>query len=259
MDARKRVLRFSRRSPEEAHRVRGGIFVENADEGERASRLPCTLNDAISLLFSCRSRSASAGDSRKPASWSRLCSPLEKFDLVHSGGAWRDWDLLDGNEEIDPFISSLPEKSTTWDGVIHLDRFVFASVRTGSVALIIDRDFQIEPDDDLIRAVCHVFRLALGSCESRHGNPDKLEVIKVFQRVANRILKSRDLQEIFLQITHEAKIRLSADICGIMLNEQDLLVMKRCVGNLAAETAALRMRAGQGVGGRVLRHAGRAG
>ena len=99
--------------------------------------------------------------------------------------------------------------------------------------------------------MCRIFSLAIGACDSRHGNPDKLEAIKVFQRVANRILKSDDLNEIFTQITHEAKARLSADICGIMLKEDEWLVMQRCVGNLASETAMLRMRSGQGVGGRV--------
>jgi hypothetical protein len=150
-----------------------------------------SLNDAISTFSSAADRGQQALFAEANILLRNLLAAREVRILVHSGGAWRDWDLLDGNEEIDPFISSLPEKSTTWDGVIHLDRFVFASVRTGSVALIIDCDLHVEPGDDLIRTVCHVFRLALGSCESRHGNPDKLEAIKVFQRVANRILKSR--------------------------------------------------------------------
>jgi putative methionine-R-sulfoxide reductase with GAF domain len=252
MNARKRVTIFLavRRRKRTVYEA-GPLSRTRTKERERIA-YRASLNDAISTFSSAADRGQQALFAEANILIKNLLAAREVRILVHSGGAWRDWDLLDGNEEIDPFISSLPEKSTAWDGVIHLDRFVFASVRTGSVALIIDRDLNVEPGDDFICTVCHVFRLALGSCESKHGNPDKLEVIKVFQRVANRILKSRDLQEIFLQITHEAKIRLSADICGIMLNEHDLLVMKRCVGNLAAETAALRMRAGQGVGGRVL-------
>ena len=99
-----------------------------------------------------------------------------------------------------------------------------------------------------------MFGLAIASSESQKVNPDKLEAIRVFQRVANKILKSQNLQEIFLQITHEAKARFYADICGIMLLEDDALVMKRCTGNFAGETACLRMKAGQGVGGRVLQN-----
>ena len=36
-----------------------------------------------------------------------------------------------------------------------------------------------------------------------------------------------------------------------MLKEDEWLIMQRCVGNLASETASLRMRSGQGVAGRV--------
>ena len=119
------------------------------------------------------------------------------------------------------------------------------------MAVVLDIGDAPEFRTKLLRSLCQVLHLALGACDSRHGNPDKLEAIRVFQRVANRILNSGDLDEIFTKITHEAKGRLSADICGIMLKEDDWLVMQRCVGNLASETASLRMRSGQGVAGRV--------
>ena len=66
------------------------------------------------------------------------------------------------------------------------------------------------------------------------------------QRLAMRILKSRNLQEILLLITHETKQLLGADICGIMLREGDAVVMQRCVGNFSADTASLRAAAGGG-------------
>ncbi|WP_454625382.1 helix-turn-helix domain-containing protein [Bradyrhizobium cenepequi] len=136
--------------------------------------------------------------------------------------------------------------------IVHFDDSVFVPVQVGSVALLAEGINNPGALHGSAATLSRVLRLAIASSESRHGNPDKLEAIRVFQRVANKILKSRNLQEIFLQITHEAKARLSADICGIMLLEDDALVMKRCTGNLAAETASLRMKAGQGVGGRVL-------
>ena len=105
---------------------------------------------------------------------------------------------------------------------------------------------------ELAPILARVFGIAITSSESQRGNPNKLEAIRVFQRVANKILKSQDLQETFLQITHEAKNRLSADICGIMLLEGDALVMKCCTGHFVAEMVRLSMKAGQGVGGRVL-------
>ena len=55
----------------------------------------------------------------------------------------------------------------------------------------------------LLRSLCQVLHLALGACDSRHGNADKLEAIRVFQRVANRILNSGDLDKIFTKITKE--------------------------------------------------------
>ena len=170
--------------------------------------------------------------------------------LVQSAGAWREWDKLDSGGD-EPLIDSLPDISSSTH--VHLDNAIFVPVQIGSVALLIDGLGNPAIHRDVIDTLCHVLRLAIGSSESKHGNPDKLEAIRVFQRVANRILKSRNLQEILLQITHEAKVRLSADICGIMLLEDDALVMMRCTGNISAEMASLRMRAGQGVGGRVLK------
>ncbi|UGY16321.1 helix-turn-helix domain-containing protein [Bradyrhizobium septentrionale] len=168
--------------------------------------------------------------------------------LVRSAGAWREWEKLnDGADEA--LIERLP------DSFIDMMRFedaILVPVQVGSVALLVEGMTDSDALRERAATLSHVFRLAIASSETRNGNPDKLEAIRVFQRVANKILKSRNLQEIFLQITHEAKARLSADICGIMLLEEEALVMKRCTGNLAAETAALRMKAGQGVGGRVL-------
>mgnify|MGYP001083158559 FL=1 len=82
--------------------------------------------------------------------------------------------------------------------------------------------------------------------------PSRHEVITAFSQVANTILKSGDLAEIFFNITRVANSELAADICGIMLLDGNHLVMQRCVGNESAATASLRMKTGQGVDGRVL-------
>jgi DNA-binding PucR family transcriptional regulator len=168
--------------------------------------------------------------------------------LVRSAGGWREWDKLnDGADEA--LIESLPD---VFAEIMQFENTIFVPVRAGSVALLVEGMSDPGALRDRAATLSNVFRLAIASSESQNGNPDKLDAIRVFQRVANKILKSRNLQEILLQITHEAKARLSADICGIMLLEEEALVMKRCTGNLAAETASLRMKAGQGVGGRVL-------
>lgn len=168
--------------------------------------------------------------------------------LVRSAGAWREWEKLDDGAD-EALIERLPD---AFVDIIQLQDAVFVPVQIGSVALLVEGAGNSDMLRERAAILSHVFKLAIASSEVRNGNPDKLEAIRVFQRVANKILKSRNLQEIFLQITHEAKARLSADICGIMLLEDEALVMKRCTGNLAAETASLRMKAGQGVGGRVL-------
>ncbi|MBA1148042.1 GAF domain-containing protein [Ectothiorhodospiraceae bacterium WFHF3C12] len=77
-------------------------------------------------------------------------------------------------------------------------------------------------------------------------------IISAFHRVATTVLHSEDLPEIFFNITEVAKSELAADISGIMLVQDEHLVMQRCVGNESADTARLEMAVGQGIGGRVL-------
>jgi len=206
------------------------------------------LRQAISALATAADRSHQVLFAEARILFRNLLGADDVRILVRSAGAWRDWDKLDDGAE-DALVANLPESASE---IVSIDKSVFVPVQVGTVALLIAGSSDLSEFQDELDILCRALSLAIGSSESKHGNPDKLEAIRVFQRVANRILKSWNLQEIFLQITHEAKVRLSADICGIMLLEEDALVMKRCVGNLAAETASLRMRAGQGVGGRVL-------
>ena len=177
----------------------------------------------------------------------------EMHILIQSGGAWHRWNRLDAEEGLRHGVMDLPQASAAWAEIVPIHGGLFAPVRPGRVALVAVAAGPGDLNLGLLRSACTVLRLAIDSCEGTHGNPDRLEAIEAFQRIASRILKSQDLQEILLLITHETKSRLSADICGIMLREDDQLVMQRCVGNLSVNTAILRMREGQGVAGRVLR------
>ena len=85
---------FSRSSPEEAHRVRGRTFVENADEGEERIAYRASLNDAISTFSSAADRGQQALFAEANILIKNLLAAREVRILVHSGGAWRDWDLL---------------------------------------------------------------------------------------------------------------------------------------------------------------------
>ena len=206
------------------------------------------LRDAIGTLVNAADHGPQALFSEARILFRNLLAAKDVRLLVRSAGAWREWEKLnDGADEA--LIESLPDAPVD---VVHFDDSVLIPVQAGSVALLVEAISNPSALRDTATILSKVFGLAIASSESQKVNPDKLEAIRVFQRVANKILKSQNLQEIFLQITHEAKTRLSADICGIMLLEDDALVMKRCTGNFSGEMARLRMRAGQGVGGRIL-------
>lgn len=207
-----------------------------------------TLTQAIFTLTNAADRGPQALFAEARVLFREILAARDVRLLVQSAGTWREWDKLnDGADE--SLIESLPDEAAD---VVRFGDSVFVPIQVGGVALLAEGVRNSRALDETTATLSRVFRLAIASSESQNGNPDKLEAIRVFQRVANKILKSQNLQELFLQITHEAKARLSADICGIMIVEEDALVMKRCTGNLAAETASLRMKAGQGVGGRVL-------
>jgi putative methionine-R-sulfoxide reductase with GAF domain len=206
------------------------------------------LEDAIGTLANAADHGPQALFSEARILFRNLLAANDVRLLVRSAGAWREWEKLnDGGDEA--LIESLPDAPAD---VVHFDDSVFIPVQAASVGLLAEGISNPTALRDIATILSKVLGLAIASSESQKVNPDKLEAIRVFQRVANKILKSQNLQEIFLEITHEAKTRLSADICGIMLLEEEALVMKRCTGNFAAETARLSMRAGQGVGGRVL-------
>ena len=208
---------------------------------------PC---DAIALMARAADRGQETLFSEARVLFQTALGAADARILVRSAGTWREWDRLDSEEGLERRIAALVEALHS-SGTPVRDGDMIAAPVSSSVAVVLEMVAQSELSATRLQTLCRIFSLAIGACDSRHGNPDKLEAIKVFQRVANRILKSDDLNEIFTQITFEAKARLSADICGIMLKEDEWLVMRRCVGNLASETAMLRMRSGQGVGGRV--------
>ncbi len=209
------------------------------------------LQEAIALLTRAADEGQDALFSEARICFRNALGAADVRIIVRSAGIWRDWNRLDGEETFEPSSAALLEDLRPNDPSPRSGSFVLAPVSGSAVAIAVDMGGADDLSPGLLRSLCQVLHLALGASESRHGNPDKLEAIKVFQRVANRILNSGDLDEIFTKITHEAKVRLSADICGIMLKEDEWLIMQRCVGNMASETAILRMRSGQGVAGRV--------
>jgi sugar diacid utilization regulator len=225
-----------------AQLVQRGTFEDRPDLAAELMR------EAIVTLANAADRGSQVLFAEARILFRNLLAARDVRLLIRSAGAWREWEKLnDGGDET--LIESLPDALAD---IVQFEESIFVPVQVGSVGLLVEGVNNSLALRDSAATLSQVFRLAIASSESQNGNPDKLEAIRVFQRVANKILKTRNLQDIFLQITHEAKARLSADICGIMLLENDALVMKRCTGNLAAEIVSLRMKAGQGVGGRVL-------
>jgi sugar diacid utilization regulator/putative methionine-R-sulfoxide reductase with GAF domain len=209
------------------------------------------LQEAIALLTRAADQGQDALFSEARILVRNALSAADARIVVRSAGVWREWNRLDGEDCLEPEIASLADALGPADAPVRSGSLVVAPVGGSAVAIVVDVRDALQFPAKLLQSLCQILHLALGACESRHGNPDKLEAIRVFQRVANRILNSGDLDKIFTKITHEAKVRLTADICGIMLKQDEWLVMQRCVGNLVSETATLRMRSGQGVAGRV--------
>jgi sugar diacid utilization regulator/putative methionine-R-sulfoxide reductase with GAF domain len=172
--------------------------------------------------------------------------------LLNAGGVWRRWDGTGdyadrGVVEVDAEAAAARVPTRVRDGLL-------VPIRRDGLAVVAS---DAQPGRDAVCAaacLATAFDLALRTLERRapgSENEDEDE-FDVMQRVTLRILKSHDLPEILLLITHETRRLLGADICGIMLREGESIVMQRCVGNYSAQTASLRMGHGQGVAGRVL-------
>lgn len=173
--------------------------------------------------------------------------------LVRVGGVWREWSALDDGA-VETAIP-MPDEAVGWDGVHRLgDTLLFVPIDVGALGFLIDLrgDEAGDAPPAELEAVRQCVSLAVLTCERQRIATQNLDEVQALQRVATRMLTSRDLGEILLHITQEAKRLLSADICGVLLSEGDEIVMRRCVGNHSPETAALRMVAGQGLAGRAL-------
>ena len=169
------------------------------------------VSDAIALMARAADRGQETLFSEARVLFRNALGAADARILVRSAGTWREWDRLDSHADLDPQVVAFVDNLGPTAAAIRRGSLVAAWV-TGSVAVLLEAAPEREISEPRLQTLCRIFSLAIGSCESRHGDPDKLDAIRVFQRVANRILKSDDLNEIFTQITHEAKSRLSADI-----------------------------------------------
>lgn len=75
--------------------------------------------------------------------------------------------------------------------------------------------------------------------------------IAAMRAVITRILAARELDDGLLAVTHEALNLVGGDMAGVLLRDDDEIVMRACTGNRQLTTARLRMRRGQGLAGLV--------
>jgi sugar diacid utilization regulator/putative methionine-R-sulfoxide reductase with GAF domain len=171
--------------------------------------------------------------------------------LLFSEGAWCTWLKDDEIVEADCISTLVAMQHRSSPGIIS-PGLLFFPITPGAVgALVKSSGVSLTPTSDQM-ILRHFAAMALQTCE-RQSIVSKASVeLKALQQVAERILKSYDLDEILLYITHEAKRLLAADICGILLRDGDEIVMRSCVGYFSPQTATLRMGPGQGLAGLVL-------
>src|SRR5215469_17044918 len=152
-----------------------------------------SLKEAIGTLVNAAEHGPQALFSEARILFRNLLVAADVRLLVRSAGTWREWEKLnDGADEA--LIESLPDAPAD---VVHVDDSVFIPVQAGSLGLLVEGSTNPTALRELAPILSKVFGLAIASSESQKVNPDKLEAIRVFQRVANKILKSQDLQEIF--------------------------------------------------------------
>jgi sugar diacid utilization regulator len=180
----------------------------------------------------------------------RLFPFVSATALVRTGSAWHAATCLEHGPRDTP--ESWPGQLDQCTDAVRIDKAVFIPITVGALGLWVEGEVDGLPAAGEVRLLRQFVAIAVQTCERQRIAAQNLDEVQSLQRVATRILKSHDLSEILLLITQEAKRLLSADICGVMLLENDWLVMKRCVGNRAPQTAELRMGPGQGLAGLVL-------
>lgn len=171
--------------------------------------------------------------------------------LLHSAGIWRRWASPDEVDDVARLVVPAEMQNWTTPRAFAPGR-LYVPLTPGAVGVLVEHaSGSFEPSDE-VEILRQYATLAMQTCERQRLARQGLEEVQAVQRVAERILKSHDLNEILLHITMEAKRLLSSDICGVLLREGDEIVMRRCVGNMSPETAVLRMGPGQGLAGLVL-------
>lgn len=184
----------------------------------------------------------------------RTVYPGARASLVqHTAGVWRRWvspEQADGEA-----LPVIPADARNWTSPCLLTpNRLYIPLEPGAIGALVEHHLPLPLPGGKLELFRQYAVLALQACELQRRAHHGLDDVQAVASVAQLILKSHDIDDILLHITQEAKRLLSADICGVLLRENDELVMRRCVGNMSPETARLRMSSGQGLAGLVLEH-----
>jgi sugar diacid utilization regulator/putative methionine-R-sulfoxide reductase with GAF domain len=122
----------------------------------------------------------------------------------------------------------------------------------GSVVVCWDPTVGFEPDRvGVLRQACAWLSLLRRQETATKEIDAAAAEADVIRDVVRQLLSVRDADQVLQSIAERTLGLLDADICGVMLREGDVVRMRSCVGNRAAQTARLQMRRGQGVAGLV--------
>jgi sugar diacid utilization regulator len=126
------------------------------------------------------------------------------------------------------------------------------AARQGRVALCWDPATVLEAGwQDLLRQGCVWLSLLLDRSSAADEVAAAAAEAKAIGEVVQQLLSVHDLDLVLRTIAERTLRLLDADICGVMLREDEALRMRSCVGNRLAETGRITMRRGQGVAGLV--------
>jgi len=172
--------------------------------------------------------------------------------VVPAGRGWRlADDALDG---LGARVALLPPESAEWTAsrLVPGAGLIFVPVRPGALAVVLEPAGAAAGRLALLDVAAGAAELAVGRAEGARDAGILRSEIAALENVAGEILSVHNLDQVLLSITHRTRHVLDADMSGVLFREGDELVMRCCTGNRSAETARLRMRAGQGLAGRVL-------
>lgn len=163
-----------------------------------------------------------------------------------------DWKYVDSQTAVGAPIVRMLNATSAAAGVLKLAGVgVFVPTSSGSIGVLLRNSAISDRHRSGLRVLATGFELARAAARQNRETLDALEEISGLQQIVRRILSTGDLDEILFSISQETKRMLSADICGVFLQENEEMVMRDCVGNHTRDIAKIRLRRGQGLAGRV--------